>query len=67
MISKEEQELDHELMELQIDVKSNIYAIINDSAVTIDGKYEPNSKVAVITAKKLLRISEILSIYEEEE
>lgn len=67
MMSKEEQELDHELMELQIDVKSNIYAITNDCGVTIDGKYVPNSRLAVITAEKLLRISEILAIYEKEE
>jgi hypothetical protein len=66
MTSKEEQKLDNELSELQIDVESNIYAIINDSTVTIDGKYVPNSKVAVTTAKKLLRISEILAIYEKE-
>lgn len=67
MMSKEEQELDHELIKLQTDVESNIYAIINDSTVTISGKYVPSSRLAVITAKKLLRISEILSIYEEEE
>lgn len=67
MMSKEEQELDHELSKLQIDVESNIYAIINDSTVTISGEYVPNSRLAVITAEKLLRISEILSIYEKEE
>lgn len=67
MTSKEEQELDHELIELQIDVKSNIYAITNDSTVTISGEYVPNSRLAVITAEKLLRISEILAIYEKEE
>ena len=66
MTSKEEQKLDNELSELQIDVESNIYAIINDSTVTIDGKYVPNSQVAVAAAKKLLRISEILAIYEKE-
>ena len=66
MTSKEEQELDHELSNLQDDVQFNIEAIINDSTVTIDGKYVPNSEVAVTTAKKLLRISEILAIYEKE-
>lgn len=66
-MSREEKELDHELLKLQTDVESNIYAIINDSAVTISGEYVPNSRLAVITAKKLLRISEILAIYEKEE
>lgn len=53
MTSKEESKLDHELSELQIDVESNIYAIINDNTVTISGEYVPNSRLAVITAKKL--------------
>lgn len=67
MTNKEEQELDHELSDLQDDVQFNIEATINDGAVTISGEYVPNSKAAVIIAKKLLRISEILAIYEKEE
>ena len=66
MTSKEEQKLDNELMELQNDVESNICAIINDGTVTIGGEYVPNSRLAVITAKSLLRISEILAVYEKE-
>lgn len=66
MTIKEEQELDQELIELQNDAQFNIEAINNDATVTVDGKYMKNSRVAMITAKKLLRISEILAIYEKE-
>ncbi|PIO83786.1 hypothetical protein BSQ39_09510 [Loigolactobacillus backii] len=66
LFSKEEIALDHELVNLIEDIKFNVHAIEEDSTVTVDGKYIPSSEVAVTTAKELLRASEILKLYENE-
>lgn len=67
LFSKEDTALDHELVYLIDDIKLNVHAIAEDSTVTVDGKYIPNSELAVTTAKKLLRVSEILKLYENED
>lgn len=67
LFSKEDTALDHELVNLIDDIKLNVHAIAEDSTVTVDGKYIPNSELAVTTAKKLLRVSEILKLYENED
>lgn len=67
LFSKEEIALDHELVNLIEDIKFNVHVIEEDSTVTVDGKYISNSELAVTTAKKLLRVSEILKLYENED
>ncbi|KRN25238.1 hypothetical protein FC75_GL000791 [Lacticaseibacillus camelliae DSM 22697 = JCM 13995] len=49
------------------DINLNILAITEDSNVTVGGKYVPNSELAITAAKELLRVSEILKLYENEE
>ena len=67
LFSKEEIALDHELGNLIDDIQLNVHAIAEDSTVTVDGKYISNSELAVTTAKELLRVSEILKLYENED
>lgn len=67
LFSKEAIVLDHELVNLIDDIKFNVHVIEEDSTVTVDGKYISNSELAVTTAKELLRVSEILKLYENED
>ena len=67
LFSKEEIALDHELGNLIDDIQLNVHGIAEDSTVTVDGKYISNSELAVTTAKELLRVSEILKMYENED
>lgn len=67
LFSKEEIALDHELGNLIDDIQLNVHAITEDCTVTVDGKYISNSELAVTTAKELLRVSEILKLYENED
>ncbi|WP_054662750.1 MULTISPECIES: hypothetical protein [Lacticaseibacillus] len=67
LFSKEEMALDRELGDLMDDINLNILAITEDSNVTVGGKYVPNSELAITAAKELLRVSEILKLYENEE
>lgn len=59
--------LDHELVGLLDTIKQNVETITDDSTVTIDGRWIPNSRLAVMTAQRLLRVSEILAIFEAED
>ena len=67
LFSKEEIALDHELGNLIEYIKLNVQCIAEDNTVKVDGKYIPNSELAVTTAKELLRVSEILKLYENED
>jgi hypothetical protein len=67
LFSKEEIALDHELGNLIDDIQLNVHAIAEDSTVTVDGKYISNSELAITAAKELLRVSEILKLYENED
>lgn len=67
LFSKEEMALDRELGDLIDDIQLNVHAIAEGSTVTVDGKDILNSELAVTTAKELLRVSEILKLYENEE
>lgn len=57
--------LEKELDALLQDSEENISIIENFDSTYLRGV--KNSELAITTAKKLLRISEILSIYEKEE
>lgn len=59
--------LDGELMELLDEIKFDFEAIDGGGSVTENGKYIPNSQVALDLAQKALRVSEILYKYELEE
>ena len=59
--------LDDELTNLLYEIDVNLDVIRNDSTVISDGVYKPNSAVAVETANWLLRVSEILQVFEESE
>lgn len=67
LFSKEEIALDHELGNLIDDIQLNVHAIAEDSSVTVGGKHVPNSELAITAAKELLRVSEILRLYENED
>lgn len=62
--TEEENRKDQELARLLEDVKEDVTAIYNYSTVTINGKYIPNSKLAVKAAKNLLRVSELLEFFD---
>lgn len=59
--------LDGELMELLDEIKFDFEAIDGCGSVTENGKYIPNSQVALNLAKNSLRVSEILYKFESEE
>lgn len=67
LFSKEAIALDRELENLIEYIQLNVQCIAEDNTVTVDGKYIPNSELAVTTAKELLRVSEILKLYENED
>ncbi|KRL03296.1 hypothetical protein [Liquorilactobacillus capillatus] len=62
--TEEESRKDQELTRLLEDVKEDVTAVYNYSTVTINGKYVPNSKLAVMAAKNLLRVSELLEFFD---
>lgn len=57
--------LDDELTGLLYGISVNLDAIRNESTIISDGIYKPNSAVAVESASKLMRVSEILQTFEE--
>ena len=56
-----------EMLEMLDEIKFYFGAVENDSTVCIGGKYVTNSQVALIIAKKALRVSEILHELELQE
>ncbi len=62
--TEEENRKDQELVRLLEDVKEDVTAVYDYSTVTINGKYVPNSKLAVRAAKNLLRVSELLEFFD---
>ena len=62
--TEEENRKDQELARLLEDVKEDVTAVYDYSTVTINGKYVPNSKLAVRAAKNLLRVSELLEFFD---
>lgn len=56
-----------EMLETLDEIKFYFGAVENDSTVCIGGKYVANSQVALLIAKKALRVSEILRELELQE
>ena len=65
--SEIDKQLNKKLQKLFKDIDFHINGLKNYSTFTENGVFVPNSRIAVKTAADLLKVSKILSVYEDTE